>query len=916
MTTYAYNSSANGATSVTATQMNVTLQFTDESGNAVAGHTLALSNYWLNSTVLSSGTGSADTLLTTSGNDLVLWDDMTETSAAGQFGGNRYGVKNSSGTAAIETINLGAGNDVFAFNYSSASSGTAYTFDVMVDAGTGNDIIWSSAGHDDLYGGVGADIIYGGAGIDTIYGGSESDTLAGGSGNDFLYGGEGVDFLDLSDATAGVSFNLADGPMTINEGGLGSDRIEGFEALILSAFADVVDTNALDNIIYGGGGNDTSWTGGGEDTVYGGDGDDTLWTSDQNDTAYGESGNDALHGKNHADILFGGDGNDLIAGNWENNTSYLADGADTLHGEAGNDTLYGGDQGDTMYGGAGADYIRGDIAQNGGAASAVGADVAYGGSGADTMVSDGGNDTLYGGAEDNVTDTYVGGGGDDVLHVEYDGSFSGGTSRVALWDGNATSTLSVTAGSIEYFYSRDLLYGDEIGQAGAAAAGDDTIQLDRSRGMGGVVALWSEQIVVNGSTIASPSSTDRVWGVEAILGTAHNDIVALNHRGNGSTYDSNTTIVGYEGSDYLFDGTGSSLIVGDGTIASTATGIDVIAGGSGADVIWGDNQGGVDGVAGSGDTLWGGSGADTLYGGGGNDTMFGGATDSADDGSFDQLRGGDGDDWIQDHANASQVYGGSGNDEITLNFTSSSADTTIFGGTGNDEAYVSGSYDSSTVDLGDGHDWLIELGSGGNQVDTVWGGGGDDVISIYAGNDTAWGGTGGDAIWSGAGNDTIYGGDGDDHIYGGEFGAGTDHNYIYGGIGADCVYVSRDDGTDHYYGGDGRNDEIVMFGRFALSAETAVGGWYAPGTGVSENNGGSVALGQRLGSDSDSDVTITYNGTQATLIKKASGATIIFSTNDVAAISLWNGDATGAQHFVEVFEWNATQNAYTFDHYA
>lgn len=974
MTTFAYNSSLNGATAVTATRTSVTLQFTDESGAAVAGQTLSLSNYWLNTAVLPSGTGLTDTLITTSGNDLVLWDDKTETTTSDQFASNRYGAKNSSATAAIETFSLGAGNDVFAFNYSSVSTGTGYTFDVVVDAGTGNDIIWSSAGNDDLYGGAGIDKIYGGAGndvlagelavddnaivaggatsnadtlyggsgndtiwgdsvgdlngeagggndklfggsgTDTIYGGADSDTVQGGAGNDFLYGGDGVDFLDLSDATFGVNFNLAALGLTISIGG-SNDVVVGFEGVIATAFADIIDGDSLANILYGAGGNDTFWTGAGEDTAFGGDGDDTLWMADGDDLAYGDAGNDDLFGKNQADTLYGGGGNDLVTGNWADNSTYLQDGADALYGDAGDDSLYGGDQGDTMFGGTGADILRGDVAQNGGAPITAGNDVAYGGTGADTLFGDAGNDTLYGGTEANVTDTYIGGAGDDYLHFEGDSTFTGSTSRVALWDGTASSTLSVSAGSSTYFYSRDLIYGDDVGQAGAAAAGDDTIQIDRSRGMGGVVALWSEEIVVNGAVIASPTATDRIWGVEVILGTNFNDIVALNHKGNSSTYDSNTTIVGYEGIDMLFDGTGSSLIIGDGTVSGTTTSIDIIAGGAGADVIWGDNQNGIDGVAGGADTLWGGSGADTMYGGGGDDTMFGGATDNTDDGGADTMRGGDGNDWIQDYNNAGLVHGGLGDDEITLNFTSGR--TTIYGGGGNDDGYVSGVYDSSTVDMGDGNDYLVELGSGGNQIDTVWGGNGDDIISIFAGNDTAWGGGGVDVMWSGAGTDTMYGGDGNDHLYGGEFGNTTDHNYIYGGIGEDCVYVSRDDGTDHYYGGaDGRNDEIVMFGRFALTTETAVGGWFSANTGVSENNGGNVNFGQRLGSDADSDITITYNGTTATMINDQTGATIIFSTNDVQAITLWNSDATGLQHFEEVFEWNATQNAYTFDHWA
>lgn len=57
--------------------------------------------------------------------------------------------------------------------------------------------------------------------------------------------GEGVDFLDLSDATAGVELKLPHSVNVIAGDSLASDEFQGFEALILAAFADLVDTKAL-----------------------------------------------------------------------------------------------------------------------------------------------------------------------------------------------------------------------------------------------------------------------------------------------------------------------------------------------------------------------------------------------------------------------------------------------------------------------------------------------------------------------------------------------------------------------------------------------------------------------------------------------------------------------------------------------
>ncbi len=60
--------------------------------------------------------------------------------------------------------------------------------------------------------------------------------------------GEGVDFLDLSDATAGVELKLPDSINVIAGDGLATDELQGFEALILTAFADLIDTKALAGI--------------------------------------------------------------------------------------------------------------------------------------------------------------------------------------------------------------------------------------------------------------------------------------------------------------------------------------------------------------------------------------------------------------------------------------------------------------------------------------------------------------------------------------------------------------------------------------------------------------------------------------------------------------------------------------------
>ncbi|PZV36486.1 hypothetical protein B5V02_22180, partial [Mesorhizobium kowhaii] len=82
------------------------------------------------------------------------------------------------------------------------------------------------------------------------------------------------------------------------------DFVDQFPAWRGSQGNDAPPTfNALPNIIYGLGGNDTLSGGGGNDQIYGGTGNDTL---------AGDLGDDTLNGGADNDILTGGDGLDVL----------------------------------------------------------------------------------------------------------------------------------------------------------------------------------------------------------------------------------------------------------------------------------------------------------------------------------------------------------------------------------------------------------------------------------------------------------------------------------------------------------------------------------------------------------------------------------------------------------------------------
>lgn len=113
-----------------------------------------------------NGGDGYDTLVLTSGNDaFFLYDDNH--------------AFHSSGTAlrliGVEQIDAGDGNDIVDLTHTDYSYG-----DIVINGGTGDDLLWSSTGNDMIDGGDGADNLWGGVGNDTLYGGAGDDYIVGG----------------------------------------------------------------------------------------------------------------------------------------------------------------------------------------------------------------------------------------------------------------------------------------------------------------------------------------------------------------------------------------------------------------------------------------------------------------------------------------------------------------------------------------------------------------------------------------------------------------------------------------------------------------------------------------------------------------------------------------------------------------
>lgn len=365
------------------------------------------------------------------------------------------------GTASI-TINANAGSDRITLG-----NLTGYSGAVIVNGGTGNDVINASSSNVST-------ILRGDAGNDTITGSGQSDTLTGGAGKDSLDGRAGTD--TVVETTADEAMTLTNTQLSGN----GTDQLARIERAVLtgSAASNTLDASAftLGNVtLLGGDGNDTLIGGSGNDSLDGGAGSDVarqssaailqkfmastnvvtgagndLWESieglhfigsgnaatmldasqftgnvtlsggsgndrliggSQNNVLNGNVGNDVLVGGNGANTLNGGAGNDLLLGN---------DGSDLLYGQAGNDTLRGGNGDDRMIGDEGRDILFGGSGSdllNGG----EGSDVLTGESGDDSINGEAGNDAISGGEGNDIlngglgSDTILGGSGDDVL---------------------------------------------------------------------------------------------------------------------------------------------------------------------------------------------------------------------------------------------------------------------------------------------------------------------------------------------------------------------------------------------------------------------------------------------------------------------------------------------------------------------
>ncbi|WP_343521273.1 calcium-binding protein, partial [Sphingomonas sp.] len=414
-----------------------------------------------------------------------------------------------------------------------------------------------------------------------------------------------------------------------------------------------------------------------------GPGDDLLIGSDSRSILEGFGGNDVILGGGGGDELYGGDGADRIFG--ETGSDWLASGnrnrADTTRPVAFPDD---GTEYDQLYGGDGDDRLTFGYG-----------DLADGGAGIDRLY------LSLAGADHGVTVNTLGLGGSDwdvdgtlIRYVEQIGEITGTSFDDRFWLGPTpvqSDDMVVNGGE----------GGDIFGDNG----GTNWLKMNGGAG--------------NDRWIASEASrlTSFIWvhfnggdGVDTLdfrnmLAGVDVDIQALRY------FHSNVENI--DGSAFDDEFVGSNLD-------------NVIQGMDGDDVIFGVR------------------GADVLVGGNGNDRLDGGF-------DADYMVGGLGDDtYVIDEVMDRVIeLAGEGTDTIRVNFTYSLRDVienlTLYGTTAID-GFGNG---SGNVITGNGAANKLYSGSGtddhGADIDSLSGGGGDDLLSIGYG-DSADGGAGRDGL--------------------------------------------------------------------------------------------------------------------------------------------------------------------------
>ncbi|QYD71682.1 calcium-binding protein [Paraburkholderia edwinii] len=652
-----------------------------------------------NGTDVLTATGSSNELIGGSGADMLNVSGSGNRLVAGS--GTTELMVNGAG--ANNVLVGGAGTDEFAASSGEQQQDTLIATtgnDVMrltgnsntLIAGTGIDVLSVIGSSNTLIAGSGDDLLSVVGGGNLLEGGSYRAELVSDASGNTLVGGTG--FTQAFYLADDLAVDLVAGKASINDSGVG-------DTLIDIVNADV--TGSHDTLIAGAA-SGTLWAEGQADTVIAGAGDDVLISDMGGNTLVAGSGTaEAIYSFDHIDVdlatgvvsnLVGGGTSDTVIGITQVRVTGDDDvlvgttnGADYLAAVGSNDTLVASGSGNTLTGGTAAVFVVNQAGGNTLTSSVGPATVSYAADGltidlANGLVTSNGTglqDTLAGAfgiaQATGSADTLIGGAGASTLASSPAGNtLIAGTGKTAAYYGSDDITVDLgsgTARSNTGTAAEDALVGiADVIVAGAddtllsSATGDDTLSAagknDTLIALGGGNTLaggnFASDLIGNatGNTLIAGAGATTVTygdgavvdlgtGIASIAGSATHDvlsgIIIAQASGSHETLigaSTATTLIGDASHNTLVSGTGHTNVAyeQDGLTVNLASGQGYANSGSAAS---GDTLIGISTavVAGNDDTLIGANGDVLINTSGENDTLI--AT-----GSGNTLEGGSG----------------------------------------------------------------------------------------------------------------------------------------------------------------------------------------------------------------------------------------------------------------------------------
>jgi len=813
------------------------------------------------------------------------------------------GTSNRCEVTPTNTLTGGPGNDVLIGSTGSDKIEGGDDADLIIGLG-GDDELNGDDGNDLIFGGGGNDRINGGAKVDILVGNKGNDCIFGGGGQTLTRGSLSVAMGDIffgvdGDDTIVAGDSEDDDPEEIDfvMGGADNDRVRVSHGgdLTIGSF-----TIKLGNLVFGGDGNDDILTKDGIDVLFGGNGEDPINAGKGAQLTIGSGSSQfrlAL-----GDLIFGGGDNDTIDGDdpdadeadQDIDVIFGRDGDDTIHGHAGG-LLSIGDVsdpdfelrlGNLIFGGNGKDDID----------TTAGIDVIFGGDDDDTVSSAGKGHLLTIGDDDfrlALGDLLFGGNGNDELHGDdpeadradddidvifgRDGDdtiFGYGGGLLSIGD-SSDPDFELKLGNvifggdqndeIETLDGIDLIFcgaGDDTASAGKGHVLNinDTFKID----LGDLIFGQAGNDTLHGDAADPPEGGDEHDGIDLIFGASGDDNIYGCTGGNIELPDQDFCLLF---GNLLFGGPDNDLIRADYEnqdtdnpqggidLAFGAGGNDTIEGKEGSLIIIGDISSGQAVIIFFGNLLFGGPGNDTIQGANGSD-LCSGVNEDLDEllndlgvgdlgGAADLIFCGPGNDEVDAYNGIDLVFGADGDDILRADHggivvvpisgvpTPIAFGNLMFGSDGEDDITSLGRLLLPTVppmeiDLlfGGPCDDIISAGDGlnlvfgGKENDTITAGDGINLLFGNAENDTITAGTGLNLVFGNRGNDTITSQDGLNVLFGNReddtINAGSGLNIAFGGKNDDTVQAGAgvnilfgNAGVDHVEGGAGLN---VLFG--------------------------------------------------------------------------------------------------------